>query len=202
MLLYHDTRAPTRAGSDLPGREGCGLRHDRGLDRRRGAPKPEFRKKNPLALLPVLELADGKIARVDGDPAATSRSCTPSPTCSAPTRGSARDRAVEPPRRARAADPDRPGVPQHQRVLDRPDPAVPGVRRDHARAGGQPVRLVRRASSRSGPTLAGLAVHRRRHHRAVRDRLRQGVQHPDQAETHPHLAAWHARVSERPSARA
>ena len=64
MLLYHDPRAPNP-------------RRVRIFLAEKGVPydtievsiaaaehhKPEFRKKNPLALLPVLELADGKVLR-------------------------------------------------------------------------------------------------------------------------------------------
>jgi glutathione S-transferase len=64
MLLYHDLRAPNP-------------RRVRIFLAEKGVPydtievsiaasehhKPEFRKKNPLALLPVLELADGKVLR-------------------------------------------------------------------------------------------------------------------------------------------
>lgn len=64
MLLYHDTRAPNprrvriflaekAVAYDTIEVSIAAAEHQ----------KPEFRKKNPLALLPVLELADGKILR-------------------------------------------------------------------------------------------------------------------------------------------
>jgi len=69
-----DLRAPNPRpgfGSSWP-EKGCGLRHDRGLDPPAFLRNqtPEFRKRRaPSPLLPVLELADGKVpARdVDGD---------------------------------------------------------------------------------------------------------------------------------------
>ena len=64
MLLYHDTRAPNprrvriflaekAVAYDTIEVSIAAAEHQ----------QPEFRKKNPLALLPVLELADGKILR-------------------------------------------------------------------------------------------------------------------------------------------
>jgi glutathione S-transferase len=64
MLLYHDTRAanPRRVRIFLAEK---GVAYDT-IEVSIAASAhqtPEFRKKNPLALLPVLELADGKILR-------------------------------------------------------------------------------------------------------------------------------------------
>jgi len=64
MLLYHDTRAanPRRVRIFLAEK---GVAYDT-IEVSIAASEhqtPEFRKKNPLALLPVLELADGKILR-------------------------------------------------------------------------------------------------------------------------------------------
>src|ERR1043166_3421268 len=64
MLLYHDPRAlnPRRVRIFLAEK---GVAYDTIEVSIAAAEhqKPEFRKKNPLALLPVLELADGKILR-------------------------------------------------------------------------------------------------------------------------------------------
>jgi glutathione S-transferase len=64
MLLYHDPRAPNprRARIFLAEK---GVAYDTIEVSIAAAEhhKPEFRKKNPLSLLPVLELADGKVLR-------------------------------------------------------------------------------------------------------------------------------------------
>lgn len=64
MLLYHDLRAlnPRRVRIFLAEK---GVAYDTiEVDIAKAANQsPEFRKKNPLALLPVLELADGKVLR-------------------------------------------------------------------------------------------------------------------------------------------
>lgn len=64
MLLYHDTRAPNPRRVRIFLAE-KGVAYDT-IEVSIAASehhKPEFRQKNPLALLPVLELADGKILR-------------------------------------------------------------------------------------------------------------------------------------------
>jgi glutathione S-transferase len=64
MLLYHDTRAPNPRRVRIFLAE-KGVAYDT-IEVSIAAwehQRPEFRKKNPLALLPVLELPDGKILR-------------------------------------------------------------------------------------------------------------------------------------------
>ena len=64
MLLYHDPRAPNPRRVRIFLAE-KGVSYDT-IDISIAAAEhqqPEFRKKNPLSLLPVLELADGKILR-------------------------------------------------------------------------------------------------------------------------------------------
>jgi len=64
MLLYHDPRAPNPRRVRIFLAE-KGVAYDT-IEVSIAASehhKPEFRKKNPLALLPVLELADGKVLR-------------------------------------------------------------------------------------------------------------------------------------------
>jgi glutathione S-transferase len=64
MLLYHDTRAPNPRRVRIFMAE-KGVAYDTievSIDAHANL-TPEFRKKNPLALLPVLELADGRILR-------------------------------------------------------------------------------------------------------------------------------------------
>ncbi|HEX7843348.1 MAG TPA: glutathione S-transferase family protein [Kofleriaceae bacterium] len=64
MLLYHDTRAPNprRVRIFLAEKEVAYDTIEVSIAAAEHQ-KPEFRQKNPLALLPVLELADGKILR-------------------------------------------------------------------------------------------------------------------------------------------
>ena len=64
MLLYHDPRAPNPRRVRIFLAE-KGIPYDTIEVSIAAAEhhKPEFRKKNPLALLPVLELADGKVLR-------------------------------------------------------------------------------------------------------------------------------------------
>jgi glutathione S-transferase len=64
LLLYHDTRAPNPRRVRIFLAE-KGVAHDTIEVSIAAAEhqKPEFRKKNPLALLPVLELGDGRILR-------------------------------------------------------------------------------------------------------------------------------------------
>lgn len=64
MLLYHDLRAPNPRRVRIFLAE-KGVAYDTIEVSIAAAEhhKPEFRKKNPLALLPVLELADGKVLR-------------------------------------------------------------------------------------------------------------------------------------------
>src|SRR5689334_10038763 len=64
MLLYHDPRAPNPRRVRIFLAE-KGVAYDT-IEVSIAAAEhhnPEFRKKNPLALLPVLELADGKVLR-------------------------------------------------------------------------------------------------------------------------------------------
>ena len=64
MLLYHDPRAPNpRRVRIFLAEKGVAYDTIEVSIAAAEHQKPEFRKKNPLALLPVLELADGKIQR-------------------------------------------------------------------------------------------------------------------------------------------
>jgi len=64
MLLYHDPRAPNpRRVRIFLAEKGVAYDTIEVSIAAAEHQKPEFRKKNPLALLPVLELADGKILR-------------------------------------------------------------------------------------------------------------------------------------------
>jgi glutathione S-transferase len=64
MLLYHDTRAPNpRRVRVFLAEKGVAYDTIEVSIAAAAHQTPEFRKKNPLALLPVLELADGKILR-------------------------------------------------------------------------------------------------------------------------------------------
>jgi glutathione S-transferase len=64
MLLYHDTRAPNpRRVRIFLAEKGVAYDTIEVSIAAAEHQKPEFRQKNPLALLPVLELADGKILR-------------------------------------------------------------------------------------------------------------------------------------------
>jgi len=64
MLLYHDTRAPNpRRVRIFLAEKGVAYDTIEVSIATAAHQTPEFRKKNPLALLPVLELADGKILR-------------------------------------------------------------------------------------------------------------------------------------------
>jgi glutathione S-transferase len=64
MLLYHDPRAPNpRRVRIFLAEKGVAYDTIEVLIAASQHQTPEFRKKNPLALLPVLELADGKILR-------------------------------------------------------------------------------------------------------------------------------------------
>ncbi|HEY0481334.1 MAG TPA: glutathione S-transferase family protein [Kofleriaceae bacterium] len=64
MLLYHDPRAPNpRRVRIFLAEKGVAYDTIEVSIAASEHQKPEFRKKNPLALLPVLELADGKILR-------------------------------------------------------------------------------------------------------------------------------------------
>jgi len=64
MLLYHDTRAPNpRRVRIFLAEKGVAYDTIEVSINAGEHQKPEFRKKNPLALLPVLELGDGKILR-------------------------------------------------------------------------------------------------------------------------------------------
>jgi glutathione S-transferase len=64
MLLYHDLRAPNpRRVRVFLAEKGVAYDTIEVSIAAAAHQTPEFRKKNPLALLPVLELADGKILR-------------------------------------------------------------------------------------------------------------------------------------------
>ena len=64
MLLYHDLRAPNpRRVRIFLAEKGVAYDTIEVSIAAAEHQKPEFRKKNPLALLPVLELGDGKILR-------------------------------------------------------------------------------------------------------------------------------------------
>lgn len=64
MLLYHDLRAPNpRRVRIFLAEKGVAYESIEVSIATAAHRTPEFRKKNPLALLPVLELADGKILR-------------------------------------------------------------------------------------------------------------------------------------------
>lgn len=64
MLLYHDPRAPNpRRVRVFLAEKGVAYDTIEVLIADRAHQTAEFRKKNPIALLPVLELADGKVLR-------------------------------------------------------------------------------------------------------------------------------------------
>jgi len=64
MLLYHDTRAPNpRRVRIFLAEKGVAYDTIEVSINASANRTPEFRKKNPLSLLPVLELADGRILR-------------------------------------------------------------------------------------------------------------------------------------------
>src|ERR1700759_5063964 len=64
MLLYHDLRAPNpRRVRIFLAEKGVAYDTIEVEIAKQANLSPEFRKKNPLALLPVLELADGKVLR-------------------------------------------------------------------------------------------------------------------------------------------
>ena len=64
MLLYHDPRAPNpRRVRVFLAEKNVAYDTIEILISASANQTPEFRKKNPLALLPVLELADGKVLR-------------------------------------------------------------------------------------------------------------------------------------------
>jgi glutathione S-transferase len=64
MLLYHDLRAPNpRRVRIFLAEKGVAYDTIEVEIAKQQNLSPEFRKKNPLALLPVLELADGKVLR-------------------------------------------------------------------------------------------------------------------------------------------
>lgn len=64
MLLYHDPRAPNpRRVRVFLAEKGVVYDTIEVLIANAAHQTPEFRKKNPLALLPVLELADGRVLR-------------------------------------------------------------------------------------------------------------------------------------------
>lgn len=64
MLLYHDTRAPNpRRVRVFLAEKGVAYDTIEVSIAAQAHQTPEFRRKNPIALLPVLELADGKILR-------------------------------------------------------------------------------------------------------------------------------------------
>jgi glutathione S-transferase len=64
MLLYHDTRAPNpRRVRIFLAEKGVAYDTIEVSIAAQAHQTPEFRRKNPIALLPVLELADGRILR-------------------------------------------------------------------------------------------------------------------------------------------
>jgi glutathione S-transferase len=64
MLLYHDTRAPNpRRVRIFFAEKGISYETIEVSIAAQAHQTPEFRKKNPIALLPVLELADGRVLR-------------------------------------------------------------------------------------------------------------------------------------------
>jgi len=64
MLLYHDPRAPNpRRVRVFLAEKGVAYDTIEVLIANHAHQTPEFRKKNPIALLPVLELADGRVLR-------------------------------------------------------------------------------------------------------------------------------------------
>jgi glutathione S-transferase len=64
MLLYHDPRAPNpRRVRVFLAEKGVAFDTIEVLIADKANQTPEFRRKNPLALLPVLELADGRVLR-------------------------------------------------------------------------------------------------------------------------------------------
>lgn len=64
MLLYHDPRAPNpRRVRVFLAEKGVAYDTIEVLIANAAHQTPEFRKKNPIALLPVLELADGRVLR-------------------------------------------------------------------------------------------------------------------------------------------
>ncbi len=64
MLLYHDPRAPNpRRVRVFLAEKGVAYDTIDVLIADKANQTPEFRKKNPIALLPVLELADGRVLR-------------------------------------------------------------------------------------------------------------------------------------------
>ncbi len=64
MLLYHDPRAPNpRRVRVFLAEKGVAYDTIEVLIADKAHQTPEFRKKNPIALLPVLELADGRVLR-------------------------------------------------------------------------------------------------------------------------------------------
>ena len=64
MLLYHDPRAPNpRRVRVFLAEKGVSYDTIEVLIANAAHQTPEFRKKNPIALLPVLELENGKVLR-------------------------------------------------------------------------------------------------------------------------------------------
>lgn len=64
MLLYHDTRAPNpRRVRIFFAEKGISYETIEVSIAAQAHQTPEFRKKNPISLLPVLELADGRVLR-------------------------------------------------------------------------------------------------------------------------------------------
>jgi len=64
MLLYHDPRAPNpRRVRVFLAEKGVSYDTIEVLIAEKAHQTPEFRRKNPIALLPVLELADGRVLR-------------------------------------------------------------------------------------------------------------------------------------------
>jgi glutathione S-transferase len=203
MLLYHDLRAPNPRRVRIFLAE-KGVAYDT-IEVSIAASQhqtPEFRKKNPLSLLPVLELADGKILRESMAICRYLEELYPEPNLF-------------------GADPwERAQIEQWNRhaELELLHPIAQVFRNTHAFWNGKI-----KQSSEFGAIMRELAGHR---FDWFEDELDQRPYFAGprftvaditalcaidfgkvsnlriNAETHPQLAAWHTRVSERPSAKA
>ncbi|HEY0193742.1 MAG TPA: glutathione S-transferase family protein [Kofleriaceae bacterium] len=203
MLLYHDLRAPNpRRVRIFLAEKGVAYDTIEVEIAKAANLSPEFRKKNPLALLPVLELANGKVLR---ESIAISRYIE----------------ELHPEPNLFGADPwERAVVEQWNRhaELELLIPMAQVFRNTHAFFSGRI-----RQSAEYGEIVRELVIGRFdffNNELASRPYL-AGERYTvaditalcaidfgkvskirvDPA-THPHLAAWHARVSERPSAKA
>ena len=201
--LSRPPRAKPASGADLPGREGCGVRHDRGADRERPHTRPPSsaaRTRSRCCRCSSCRTAGSCASRWRS--AATSRSCTPSRTCSAPTRGSARRSS------SGTATPSSSCCCRSRRCS--------ATRTSSGWAGSSRRPSSARSCASSSPSgfdwLEGELAQRpyiAGERFTVADitalcaiDFGKVVEIRIDAETHPHLAAWHERVSERPSAKA